>query len=88
MQEYFEKISKILVNKGRYGGNGRKQTLPLKAPGARDGGATGVSPVQPSRDARLSTNKRATANDWNAERDLMYNAQELFSLNIPRRHRT
>jgi hypothetical protein len=88
MQEYFEKISKIFVNKGRYGGNGRKQTLPLKAPVARDGGATGVSPVQPSRDARLSTNKRATANDWNAERDLMYNAQKLFSLNIPRRHRT
>jgi hypothetical protein len=43
-------------------------------------------PSKPGGDARLSTNGRAIAKDWNAQRDLMYNAQGLFSLNTPRRH--
>ncbi len=48
----------------------------------RDGGATGVSPVQPDADARLSTNQRATAKDWNAQRDLMYNHPGVFQLKL------
>jgi hypothetical protein len=72
---------KIFVNEGGYGGNARKQTLPTKGRRAevtRDGGATGVSLVQPGGDARLSTNQRATAKDWNAQRDLMYNFFGVF----------